>query len=313
MIKDNYFIAVDGGGTKTEAVLFTPSGEIVRRLVGEGANPNTKGTDNSISILKDIIDKTAQGVEITGIFIGCAGCGTKSNAQILSSALKAYFPDAKLGLVSDILTASRSITDGNAICCIAGTGCTVAAVCENDFTLFSGTGPLLCDTGSGYSIGKAALVHAVEQRDFGCIPDSLTLAAENKAGGKIRDNIPFIYKKSVPYIAQFAQTVFEQAATSRKAEEIINENAVFLSSLINKVSSLYPQCHTAALTGSVFRNDLFRQMVTDKLIIPHTYSENPQVTGAAVLCLEICGITSPDFRESFTKNYSTYIAGETNA
>lgn len=38
--KPKNFIGVDGGATKTEFILFTDSGEIIKRIVLGGCNPN---------------------------------------------------------------------------------------------------------------------------------------------------------------------------------------------------------------------------------------------------------------------------------
>lgn len=39
----SYYIAIDGGGTKTEALLCTERGDILARAVGGATNPNDIG------------------------------------------------------------------------------------------------------------------------------------------------------------------------------------------------------------------------------------------------------------------------------
>ena len=52
--KDEWpLIAIDGGGTKTELVLFTPTGEVLARVVSGGSNPNSVGVDGATRVLKN--------------------------------------------------------------------------------------------------------------------------------------------------------------------------------------------------------------------------------------------------------------------
>lgn len=45
-------LAIDGGGTKTEFLLFSMSGEIVENFTLTGTNPNSVGMENCLCILK---------------------------------------------------------------------------------------------------------------------------------------------------------------------------------------------------------------------------------------------------------------------
>lgn len=313
MSYEKLMIAVDGGGTKTEAVLFTAQGKILRRLLAAGSNPNTIGKENAIKTIKSLIENISEGYgSIDGIFIGCAGCGTGDNAKIITEALKGFFP-CPVQCVSDILTAAKSITDEDCICCISGTGNTVALIKENTFRLFSGTGPLLGEKGSGFSIGRDALSHAIKERDYGFTPDSLTAACERKINGIVREKISEIYEKGVPFIADFAKTVFDEYENSKEAKKIIEDNALYITSLIKNLQSIYPEFSVTALTGSLFKSEIFRNAVKRNIETECIFSASPQLTGAAVMCLEMCNIKTESIREIFTENYLEFIAGDNNA
>ena len=314
MTYEKLMIAVDGGGTKTEAVLFTEKGKILKRLVTAGSNPNTVGTENAIKTITELIEEiSASYTAPRGIFIGCAGCATGDNAEIISNALLKRFPDSRIECVSDILTAAKSITDVDCICCISGTGSTVAVIEGSSIRLFSGTGPLLGDKGSGFSIGRDALNYAIEARDFCLAPDSLTKAVEDKLSGTVRDSIPYLYKSGAPAIAAFAKTVFDQYETSEKAREIICDNARYISSLIKRIFVLYPHINTAVFTGSLFGNTLYISAVSKSLDKNLIFSTVPQLTGAAVLCLKMCGENTDNIRDTFIKSYYEFTAGDNNA
>ena len=53
---EKMMIGIDGGGTKTEFVLFSESGRVLNRIVLGGSNPNTVGMENAINILQLGID-----------------------------------------------------------------------------------------------------------------------------------------------------------------------------------------------------------------------------------------------------------------
>ena len=70
----DYFIAIDGGGTKTEFVLFRGDGTIISTVVLGTTNPNSCGTENTFSVLKEGIDRLLSvGKAPKRIFAGIAG------------------------------------------------------------------------------------------------------------------------------------------------------------------------------------------------------------------------------------------------
>ena len=55
--RERVLVAVDGGGTKTEFVLFTESGRMIKRLLLGGSNPNTVGMEKTQALLKSGMDQ----------------------------------------------------------------------------------------------------------------------------------------------------------------------------------------------------------------------------------------------------------------
>ena len=54
----NYLIAIDGGGTKTESVLFTCSGIVLSRYITKGVNALDVGIEKSKKRIIDSINHT---------------------------------------------------------------------------------------------------------------------------------------------------------------------------------------------------------------------------------------------------------------
>ena len=65
-------IAVDGGGTKTDFVLFYQNGKIIDRITLGGSSPNVYGMDNAISVLRSGIDflRSDKNINLKGIYMG---------------------------------------------------------------------------------------------------------------------------------------------------------------------------------------------------------------------------------------------------
>lgn len=79
---EKMMIGIDGGGTKTEFVLFSESGRILNRIVLDGCNPNTVGMEEAMNILQLGIDTLMKiKGKISGIFVGAAGLDSGNNTS----------------------------------------------------------------------------------------------------------------------------------------------------------------------------------------------------------------------------------------
>lgn len=153
-------IAIDGGGTKTEAVLCSSDGRVLKRLIYPGSNSATIGIGAAVEIHSKIIDACYEAVpDIKCIFIGCAGDQT---AQIRAELVKKY-PKVELFVESDAVNALFSAEGELALIC--GTGSVIVKKVGNDFKLTGGWGYKMGDSGSAYNFGKAALRAALAYED----------------------------------------------------------------------------------------------------------------------------------------------------
>ena len=50
-----YYIGIDGGGTKTEAVIANKCGQILARRVGTTSNPNDITPEGSLQVLSSLV------------------------------------------------------------------------------------------------------------------------------------------------------------------------------------------------------------------------------------------------------------------
>ena len=90
-------IAVDGGTSKTEFILFTEHGTLLHRLLLGGCNPNVIGIDGACQVLREGLDDLfKRHAFVCGVYIGASGFGTQDNARLIASQLQKAYPHIKL-------------------------------------------------------------------------------------------------------------------------------------------------------------------------------------------------------------------------
>lgn len=86
-------IAVDGGTSKTEFILFTEHGTLLHRLLLGGCNPNVIGIDGACQVLREGLDDLfKRHAFVCGVYIGASGFGTQDNARLIASQLQKCIP-----------------------------------------------------------------------------------------------------------------------------------------------------------------------------------------------------------------------------
>ena len=152
-----YYIAIDGGGTKTEAVLCTGDGGIICRTLAGSTNPNDVGAAESGARLRRAADTLRAalpvGERVTALFAGVSGA--TGNIHALESALAGAADKVTVG--NDALCLLATAGRGDAVCLIAGTGSVCFVRCGGVLHRIGGWGYLIDGGGGGYDIGRDAL------------------------------------------------------------------------------------------------------------------------------------------------------------
>ena len=171
-----YFLAVDGGGTKTDTICADSSGNVV----GRGLAGPTNLTSTSVGAASfNLIESIRQAVETLPeseqsgfpiLVMGLAGLDSQKEYDeafsVFSNAI-AHYKIKKFILMNDSFIALQNGTDSaDAVILIAGTG----SIClgknsQGQTAKVSGMDYLLADQGSGYEIGRHVLREAVKSFD----------------------------------------------------------------------------------------------------------------------------------------------------
>lgn len=301
--------AIDGGGTKTEFVLFTPQGQIMKRLVLKSSNPNVVGMEQAQQCLQSGMEQLlAESSDIRAVFAGIAGCGLKANQTQMQAFMKKTYPMIRSFVESDVMNVIHaSPTAERCIAVICGTGSVVFAKTPDRLQRLGGWGYLWESGCSGYDFGRDALHAVLAVRDAVGPPTLLQELVEARLGGDIREHINDLYRLGQDGIAAFAPEVFRAyARQDAVAAQILEKNAGILAKLINAAAERYDCGHDIVIAGGLAsQKQVLTEFLREKLNpgLRLQFMGKPQICGAAAGCCRNMGKLDPEFQEVFYKNY----------
>ena len=311
-LEEKRMIGIDGGGTKTEFVLFTENGNILRRLRLSQSNPNDIGLDKCCELLAEGIDTLLETTSaVSCIFAGIAGATTGDNGQKITAFLNKRYKSIQINVNTDavnVISCNTQNIDGMAMIC--GTGSVLFARENGIMHRIGGWGYLFDESGSAYDIGKDAIRAALAQLDGMGEKTLITNMLEKELGSGTWNCLNDIYQKGKAYIASFAPIVFRAASDGDNvARKIIQKNACHLAKLINVAKEQYHCGNDVVVCGGLIENckDILLPMIEENL----SYSVNfifldlPPVYGACVECCRMMHVALQNkFHDTFYNDYN---------
>lgn len=306
-------IAIDGGGTKTETVLFDETGHILSLDMTTGCNALDIGSEAARDLLLQAIWRVSRCVphEAAAVFGGIAGNCHCGNA--LYKALRAQLPAKKLEICDDTYSVISSVLGHQDGCgLVAGTGSSLFVRVEGQPCIHIGGWGYLLDTGgSGYDLGREAVytaLRAVDGREKQTVLNELLRKALHKP---VEDSIVEIYAGGRPFIASLAHTVFEGRRMGDSAcGRIFDNGAAHLAEMVAAASRYYEGQYAVVLGGGLFSAypeyvEALRARVPARADLLTT--DMPVVYGAALEALRLAGhAAGPGFKERFFEDYTVY-------
>ncbi|MBE5731564.1 MAG: XRE family transcriptional regulator [Clostridiales bacterium] len=303
-------LGIDGGGTKTEFVVFTTDGTVKKRIVMDASNPNDIGLKESIMLLKKGIDLCLiEFPEIKNVFCGVAGAGAGINKQEMIKALSKSYKNLEINIDTDVANLI-ALDKNSSVYLICGTGSVVMANNGKEIKRFGGWGYLFDEQGSAYDIGKdgikASLAYADGFGEYTLISELI----EQKLNGKLWTNIKTVYENGKPYIASLAPLVFDAYEKNDKvAIGIIDNNCKRLALLLNS-SFNYSLNRRVTLAGGLATkySDIIVKHISNYCKANFIIPSLPPVYGACVKCLKLSNYSeSNGFEDNFKKTYNTIV------
>ncbi|MET4781681.1 BadF/BadG/BcrA/BcrD ATPase family protein [Glaciihabitans sp. UYNi722] len=164
-------VAVDGGGSKTDAVAVDLDGHVLAHARGPASNPQTQGLAPAVAVvdalIAEVLEATARPLAKVGVFL--AGLDLEAEVTAFRAAV-ADLPWASAGTVvfdNDMLALLRSgTTEANAVAVVCGTGINAIGVRADGTTArFPAVGLISGDWGGGSQLGEQALWYAARAVD----------------------------------------------------------------------------------------------------------------------------------------------------
>jgi N-acetylglucosamine kinase-like BadF-type ATPase len=179
----NFYLGVDGGGTKTEAALIDERGRLVAETKGKASNPLRSSFAHAFTAIDDAIARALasagiEATEVRGVSAGLAGAGQPRVAKRVAAFLATRFHDAEIEAPTDLEIALESISSrGPAVVVAAGTGSAAFGRDAAGRTARAGGwGPWFSDEGSAFDIGRSAVAAMARAHDAGTPPGTFEQA-----------------------------------------------------------------------------------------------------------------------------------------
>ncbi len=270
----NYYLGIDGGGTKTTAAVCNENGEIICRATGKTLNFYSVCMEACRENLQNLvaeIENTCGVNSFKAVVIGCSALDGKADAGTVNALCSGVINSPNIYMDSDAYVALKATGDCCAAVAICGTGSMAIGEQSNgEIIVTGGWGHIIGDEGSAYSISISALKKCCEFADSNT---SNPILEKAKAFFKVDD-----FRKAIDYIYSSHTTKAELASFSEEVDALAKENcseavaiikaeAVKYSKTVAFLLSRLDDCKSLYLYGGVFKNSsLFREEFSKSIL-----------------------------------------------
>lgn len=281
----NYYLAVDGGGTKTQVLCADENGEIV----GEGlSGPTSLTVVNSGAAgfaLREAIRQATEnlppGFVVIKLVMGLAGLDTPEEVARAESSFKQVITDIQVRdfvLINDILIALRAASDKqDAMALIAGTGSNCFGINEQgESAKAGGLDFLLSDEGSGYAIGAEVLKAAAKSFDGRGPKTKLEQLTNNyfetSSIPEVKHHIynPVLTKMQIAGLAKLAFDALEEGdEVARQIVDRAADDLFVMAKVVIEKLRLNERPSDCVFSGKVLLSDYLKNKLKEK--ISHVY------------------------------------------
>lgn len=280
----SFLIGIDGGGTKTHAVLTDLQGEKLFECFAGPSNFLILGTEKVSETILTLIDSCKDHLDtsyeaISGVLLGTTGAGRRPDAEMLENAFQSFLkarnlPAINFRVESDARIALEGAFSGKpGSILIAGTGSIMFGKAKDGIIhRVGGFGRFIGDEGSGYSIGKKALTAIAKSLD-GRSGKTLLLELMNEKFGISSSEklITEVYKNnfdiasSTPLVLQAAEMGDE--ISLRIIESETDELILHIKAMQEKINEevLYIAFIGGILSSKNIYSDLFTKKIKEQI------------------------------------------------
>ncbi len=308
-----FVVGVDGGGSKTEAVILSGEGEVLGRGRSGSSNHHLAGVEGALAALEAAMRAAAEaaGVSLShaaAVVWALAGAGRPAEAQRLREMQARLLPAVPGQVVDDAVAAligGAGRREGVVV--IAGTGAIVYGENAAGHTARAGGWGHLLDEGSGYALGLWACRAVARAADGRELPTRLSARLlQALALPSAAQLIPWLYdaRRGVAEMAALAPLVLEEAEHGDLvATDGVLQAADALAEGVGAVARRLgwgnDRPFPVVLTGGLLLRSAFYRAVVAQAVQTRVPLARPQrpladaAVGAAWLALALAGRSRP--------------------
>jgi len=237
----DYFLGIDGGGTKCKARLEDAQGNLLAEVIAGPANAANNLKDSVAAVLeaakKAIAEANIEGLTLDQIHAGIGLAGINI-PQVKQAFLKQSLPFASWHITTDLHIACLGAhlgKDGAIV--IIGTGSSGIAIRNEQHIEIGGHGFVIGDKGSGAWLGKMAISFCLETLD--AIHPNNRLSAQVMSlfdCDNAYDLVNLTLQAKPVFYASIAPLVFKLAAEQQAdALLLVNQAATYINQICHRL------------------------------------------------------------------------------
>jgi N-acetylglucosamine kinase-like BadF-type ATPase len=298
-------VAVDGGGSKTDAVAVGLDGCLVGHVRGPGSSPHQRGLDASVAVVDALVREVSAGTDVRWAGLYLSGLDLPGEIAAYRAAV-AGLPWVAAGVDADndLFALLRAGTDSpDAVAVVCGTGTNAVGVRADGATVrFLAVGQISGDWGGGQGLGAEALWHAARDVDGRGPHTLLTGSLVREFGRPVEQVSEGLHLGDLDYadLARLAPAVFAasdagdpvaQALVDRQADEVV----AYVRACLTRLDLLAAEV-PIVLGGGILQagyprlQDRIRAEVSELAPSARLVTvSRPPIVGAALLSLEHAG------------------------
>lgn len=279
----NFFLGLDGGASKTAALVTDRDGKPLGRGLAGGSNhlrlgieEATRNIERSINLA--LVEAGIAIREIDYAYCGIAGADHPAHHERVVDSLRVFFPRGNFIVDTDARVAlTGAIGFESGVVIIAGTGSVAfGRNSQGEEARAGGWGPTLGDEGSGYAIAREGLTATLRAYDGrGAFTEITELLCKEFGMCEPRDLPKFVYATTTHAddIARYGKLVIEAARQNDAvALDILNRAGEELGASVVAVAHQLTMEHEpfpVAYVGGAFHADELLLAPMEKVIHAH--------------------------------------------
>lgn len=237
----DFFLGIDGGGTKCKARLEDAQGNLLAEAIAGPANAARNLTGSVEAVLeaseKVIAKANIKGLSLNRIHAGIGLAGINI-PQVKQEFLKQSLPFASWHITTDLHIACLGAhlgQDGAIV--IVGTGSSGIVIHNSQHLEIGGHGFVVGDKGSGAWLGKMAISHCLETLDGICPNSLLSEQVMNLLDcDNAYDLVNLTLEAKPAFYASIAPLILQLAASQQEdALLLVNEAATYINKICQRL------------------------------------------------------------------------------